>query len=68
MSAAGAEQESLLVRRDAGSRDVGLQRLGERVMARHHRLSRAGRISQPDPFDWRSSTRILIAAPPRAKP
>ena len=45
--AAGAEQVSLLVGRDAGGCDVGVQRLGERVMARH-RVLLAAFLMQPD--------------------
>jgi hypothetical protein len=42
-----AEQKPFLVRRDAGGGDVGVQRLGERVMARHHVLL-AAFLVQPD--------------------
>jgi hypothetical protein len=63
--------KTLLVRRDAGRVDVGAQRLSKRVMARHHVLL-ATFLVQPDqpavPLDCRSSTRILSAAPTRAKP
>ena len=44
---AGAEQPALAVLGDAGGGDVGVQRLGERVMARH-RVLLAAFLVQPD--------------------
>jgi hypothetical protein len=69
VAAAGAEHKTFVT--DAGGVDVGAQRLGERMMARHHVLLAAflvQPISQPVPFDCRSSTLIFSAAPTRAKP
>jgi hypothetical protein len=47
VAARGAKQKRLLVGRDAGGVDIGVQRLGERVMARHHVLLTAFLV-QPD--------------------
>ena len=46
--AAGAEQPALAVLGDAGGVDVGVQRLGERVMARHG-VMLAAFLVQPEP-------------------
>ncbi len=48
MYAAGAEQPALSVFGEAGRGDVSVQRLGERVMARH-RVMLAALLVQPQP-------------------
>jgi len=47
VAARSAKQKSLLIRRDAGGVDIGVKRLGKRVMARHHVLL-AAFLVQPD--------------------
>jgi hypothetical protein len=66
----GAEQPSLAVLGEAGGIDIGTQRLGEGVMARHRMLLAAFFVQQhvqPAPRDRKSSTFIFSAALMRAK-
>jgi hypothetical protein len=70
VAARGTEEEVLAVLGDAGRVDIGMQRLGERVMAGHGVLLPPfswSRIVHPAPRGRRSSTFILRAALMRAK-
>ena len=70
MPAAGAEQKALAVLGDAGGVDIGAQRLGKGMVARHGVVLAAFLVQaevQPAPFGRRSSTFIFSAAPMRAK-
>ena len=70
MPAAGSEQKALAVLGDAGSGNIDVQRLGERMMARHGVMLASFFVQPQAPAGAcgrRSSTFIFSAALMRAK-